>query len=100
MAAKVPTSESGTATLGMMVAYRLRRKRKITITTRAMVNINSNSTSATEALIAVVRSVSVVTSMPVGRLASNCGISNWMLLTTLMVLAPGCRWTLRITAGV
>ena len=23
-----------------------------------------------------------------------------MLLTTLMVLAPGCRWMLRMTAGV
>ena len=34
MTAKVPTIDRGTATLGMMVAYRLRRKRKITITTR------------------------------------------------------------------
>ena len=65
-----------------------------------MVSINSNSTSATEALMSVVRSVRVVTSMPAGRLASSCGISSWMLLTTLMVLAPGWRWTLRMTAGV
>ena len=100
MAAKVPTIDSGTATLGMMVAYRLRRNRKITITTRAMVSINSNSTSATDALMSVVKSVRVVTSMPAGRLACSCGINYWMLLTTLMVLAPGCRCTLRITAGV
>ena len=68
--------DKGTATLGMMVAYRLRKKRKITMTTRAMVSINSNSTSATEALMSVVRSVSVVMSMPEGRLACSCGISN------------------------
>ena len=61
MAPKVPTNETGTAMLGMMVAYRLRRKRKMTITTSATVSINSNSTSETEALIAVVRSVSGVT---------------------------------------
>ena len=61
MAPKVPTRETGTAMLGMMVAYRLRRNRKMTITTRTTVSINSNSTSATEALMAVVRSVSGVT---------------------------------------
>ena len=33
MTAKVPTSESGTAMPGMMVAEGLRRNRKITITT-------------------------------------------------------------------
>ena len=57
----MPTSDSGTATLGMMVAYRLRRNRKITITTSATVSISSNSTSFTDAWIGVVRSVSVVT---------------------------------------
>ena len=35
MTPKVPTSESGTARLGMMVADSLRRNRKITITTSA-----------------------------------------------------------------
>ncbi len=34
MTPNVPTSDSGTATLGMMVAERFRRNRKITITTR------------------------------------------------------------------
>ena len=38
----VPTIESGTAMLGMIVAETLRRNRKITITTRAMVSISSN----------------------------------------------------------
>ena len=47
--ANVPTSDSGTATLGMMVADRLRRNRKMTITTSPMVSISSNSTSFTDA---------------------------------------------------
>ena len=49
IAANVPTSESGTATLGIIVAYKLRRNRKMTSTTRPMVSISSNSTSFTEA---------------------------------------------------
>ncbi len=39
---KVPTSERGTATLGMTVADRFLRNRKITITTSPTVSINSN----------------------------------------------------------
>ena len=35
---KVATSESGTTTLGITVAQKLRRNRKMTITTRPMVN--------------------------------------------------------------
>src|SRR2546422_738842 len=38
IAANVPTKDSGTATLGMIVADGLRRNRKITITTKAMVS--------------------------------------------------------------
>ena len=100
MAAKVPTSDSGTATLGMIVAQRLRRNRKMTMTTSAMVRISSNFTSSTLALMEVVRSVRVVTWMLAGRVASSCGRSPLMFLTTLIVLAPGWRWTLRMTAGV
>ena len=61
MTAKVPISDSGTAMLGIMVALTLRKNRKITSTTRAIANSNSNSTSEMDALIPVVRSVSVVT---------------------------------------
>ena len=75
----------------MMVAYRLRKKRKMTITTRATVSISSNSTSDTEALMAVVRSVSGVTWIDAGRFTSSCGKIALMAFTTLMVLAPGCR---------
>ena len=61
MTASVPISDSGTATLGMMVALTLRRNRKMTSTTSAIVSSSSNSTSEIEALMPVVRSVSVVT---------------------------------------
>src|SRR5437867_8633663 len=58
---KVPTSDKGTATLGIMLAESVRKKRNITSTTRATVSINSNCTSLTEARIVVVRSVSTDT---------------------------------------
>ena len=61
MAAKVPTMDRGTATLGITVAERLRRKRKMTRTTKPTVSINSNCTSLTEARIVVVRSVKTET---------------------------------------
>src|ERR1700756_208758 len=100
IAAKVPTRDKGTATLGMMVAERLRKNRKMTITTRPMVSINSNSTSATDALIAVVRSVSVVIRILAGRLGWGWGNSCLMLFSTLVVLGSGWRCTFRITGGV
>src|SRR5438045_3925997 len=57
--ANVPISDRGTATLGIMVADRLRRNRKITIHTSPMVSISSNSTSFTDAWMLVVMSRSV-----------------------------------------
>src|SRR3989454_8372167 len=51
MTANVPTSEKGSARLGMIVADRLRRKRKITRTTSANVSESVNCTSASEARI-------------------------------------------------
>ena len=61
MTPKVPTSERGTATLGIVVAERLRRKRKMTSTTRTTASMSSNCTSLTEARMVVVRSVSTET---------------------------------------
>ncbi len=87
--ARVPTSDSGTDRLGMMVAGRLRRNRKITATTSATDRPSSNSTSDTEALIVVVRSVSTATSMAAGIVACNCGSSALMVSTTWITLAPG-----------
>src|SRR5271170_5392025 len=64
---KVPTSDSGTATLGIIVAERLRRNKKMTITTSATVSISSNSTSLTDARMVTVLSVSTATCTEAGR---------------------------------
>ena len=48
----------------------------------------------------VVRSVSVVTLMAAGRLRFDLRKQFQMLLTTVMVFAPGCLWTFTMTAGV
>src|ERR1700683_254500 len=99
IAANVPTSDSGTATLGMTVAAKVRRNTKMTITTSAMHSSSSNSTSATEARTVVVRSVSTAIWITDGIVARNLGNTALMLSTTLMMLAPGCRWMFTITAG-
>ncbi len=99
MMPNVPTSDNGTATLGMMVAGTLRRNMKITITTNPMVSISENSTSDTEARIVVVMSVNVATFTDAGSVLVSCGNNCWIRFTTAMVFAPGCRWMFTITAG-
>jgi hypothetical protein len=96
---KVPTSDSGTTMLGMIVAGTLRRNRNVTSTTRPMAKISSCCTSSTEARIVSVRSLRIATWSVDGRLAVSCGSSSWMRSTTSMTLAPGWRWTLISTAG-
>src|SRR5262249_5037484 len=100
MGANARTSDRGTATLGMIVAENVRRKRKITITTSATVSISSNSTSLTDARIVVVRSVRTATWMDAGSVAVSVGSSVLMRSTPAMMLAPGWRCTLTMTAGV
>ena len=97
---KVPTSDSGTATPGMMVAGTLRRKTKITITTSATASSSSNSTSRTEARMVVVRSVSNCTLTEAGSAFCNCGSRALMRSTTSITLAPGWRWMLSTMAGL
>ncbi len=91
MTPNVPTSESGTATLGMIVAAIFRRKRKMTITTSATVNASSNSTSATEARMVTVRSVRTSSFTALGSVACSCGRSFLTRSTTEMMFAPGWR---------
>src|SRR4030088_2608168 len=57
IAPKVPTSDSGTDRLGMMVARALRRKTKITSTTSRTASASSISTSRTEARVVTVGAV-------------------------------------------
>ncbi len=100
MTANVPTSDSGTATAGMIVAGTFRRKAKMTSTTSATVRQSSNSTSSTLARIVVVRSVNTSTWTEAGRAADRVGSRSLTRRTTSIVFAPGCRWTLTTTAGV
>ena len=99
MAPKVPISESGTATLGMTVPAAVRRNTNTTSTTRPIESMSSHRTSSTDARMVVVRSVSTETWTAEGSEACSCGSSALMRSATAMTLAPGCRWTLRITAG-
>jgi len=99
MTPKVPTRDSGTATLGMMVPARVRRKRKTTRTTRATASISSNCTSSTEPRMVTVRSVSTSTWTAEGSEAWSWGRRRLMRSTTAITLAPGWRWMLTMTAG-
>src|SRR5271155_4313160 len=89
MTEKVPTSDSGTDRLGMIVAGTLRRNRKITSTTSTTASDSSNSTSLTEARIVLVRSDSTVTSTLAGMELRMSGNTLRIWLTTAMTLAPG-----------
>ncbi len=71
----------------------------MTMTTSAMVSISSNSTSFTDARIVVVRSVSTDTCTAAGSAVLSCGSSAFTRSTTEMMLAPGWRCTLTMTAG-
>ncbi len=96
--AKVPTSDSGTAIDGMIVAESFLRKMKVTITTRMVASISSCCTSVTAARMVWVRSVRTTTSSPAGMLAETSGSSAWMRSTTSMTFAPGWRWMFSSTA--
>src|ERR1700733_3282712 len=97
MSAHVPSSASGTVTLGMIVAQTLRRKTKITITTSAMVSMRVNSTSCTEARMVVVRSDRMLILMVGGIAACNVGSAFLIASTVCMTLAPGILHTTRKT---
>ncbi len=47
-----------------------------------------------------VRSVSTATWTDAGSERSSCGSSSLTRSATVMMFAPGCRWMLRMTAGV
>ena len=63
---KVPSSESGTARLAMMVAGRLRRNTKMTRMTSAMVNRSVNLTSSIDSRMFREASNSTSSEMPAG----------------------------------
>src|SRR5579871_506513 len=98
--AKVPTSDTGTATLGMTVARTLRRKMKTTRTTRITEMIKERSTSFRLARMVVVRSNTLVISIPDAIEALRDGIAFLMRSTVSMMLAPGCRKMMMVTEGL
>ena len=69
----VPTSDSGTDRLGMIVPRTLPRNRKITSTTSTTASASSNWTELTEARIVSVRSLSTVRSTAAGSAARSRG---------------------------
>src|SRR5271165_275416 len=96
--AQVPTSDTGTATAGMSVARGLRRKTNTTAMTRTTEIMSVRSTSVTDARIVVVRSRTTVTSIPFGMDALTDGSSAQSRSTVAMMLAPGCRKIISVTA--
>ena len=97
---KVATSDSGSATPAMMVARTVRRNISTTSTTRPALSTSVNCTSRTEARMVPVRSVTSVSSAPLGMERCSRGSSARMRCTVSMTLAPGWRCTSTITAGV
>src|SRR5882724_11960050 len=87
----VPTSETGTATLGIKVVRTSRRKTKTTRMTRQMEMVSDLWTSFTEARMVVVRSITTLVWMDCGMEASNCGSNASTRSTVSMMLAPGWR---------
>ena len=98
MAPKVPTSESGTATLGTSVARMLRRKANTTSTTRQTLITSVNCTSPTEARIVWLRSCATWTSMAGEMEPDSCGSNALTRSMTSMMFAPGCRRMMISTA--
>ena len=89
MPAKVPSSDSGTATLGITVAAGLRRKTNTTKTTRPMESSSVIWTSWKEARIVVVRSSSTSRSIAGEIEARSSGSSARTRSTVSMMLLPG-----------
>lgn len=100
MMPNVPISDSGTTTLGITVAVRLRRNRNVTSTTSPTASSISNCTSATESRMVWVRSATTTRSSVAGIAARSCGSKAWMQSTTSITLAPGWRCTFSRMAGL
>jgi len=97
---KVPMSETGTATPGMSMVRTSRRKTKTTMITRTTAMTSVRSTSSIEARIVVVWSTMVVSLMPAGISACNCGRAALMPSTVVMMFAPGWRKMMSRTEGL
>src|SRR5208283_5314722 len=95
---KVATSDSGTATEGMMVAHTSRRNMKTTSTTSNTLMMSEISTSCTLERMVTVRSTDTLILMVGGMAACKWGNSAITLFTVAITLAPGILKTISITA--
>src|SRR6185436_12378096 len=87
----VPSSDTGTATLGISVARAFRRNRKTTRITSVTAITSVRSTSRSDARIVVVRSITGDSVIAFGIDARNVGSIAITLSTVSMMLAFGCR---------
>ena len=100
MTPKVPMMETVTATAGMTVARTLRRNQNTTRITRMPEMSSVSSTSCSEPRMGGVRSSTTDRLTAPGRAASSCGSSSRTLSTVSMMLAPGWRNMITMTAGL
>src|SRR6185437_2545692 len=92
MKAKVATSDSGTARLGITVAQMVRKNRKITTMTSPIVTIIVNCTSRMDARVVSERSDIRSIWTDGGSDCWSLGINALIRSTTAIVLAPGFFW--------
>src|ERR1700691_5553796 len=98
MTAKVPINDAGIATAGIRVTRRLRRKINTTAITRQVAISSVRSVSLTEARMVVVRSSTMVVVIPAGSEARMNGSAARMASLVVMILAPGWRNMITVTA--
>ncbi|MCY1415875.1 hypothetical protein D9M71_313710 [compost metagenome] len=98
MTAKVPTSDTGTARVGISDARRLPRNRNTTRITRATAIIKVISASCRVALITGERSIATLSLTLAGSTASSAGSCALICATVSMMLAPAWRLITSSTA--
>src|SRR5690242_18865262 len=97
---KVPSSDRGTTTAGIIVAQMLRRKMNTTRMTNAIEIISVISTSWTDARMVVVRSCSTKRFIAGCTDAWSCGNTARIRSTVSMMLAEGCFVIIITTEGL
>ena len=96
----VTTNDSGIAVSVITVVRRLSRNRNRTITTRIAPSRNASSTLLTEAAMKLACRNSTLTSTSAGSAVPRASArTRSTAAVSATVSAPGCFWTLRITAG-
>ncbi len=91
MTPNVPTSDSGTATLGIAVARTLRRNTNTTAVTSSTLSRRVISTSRTDARMVVVRSIASVMSIAGEIACFSWGRAAFTPSMVRRMFAPGCR---------